>query len=104
MMNEMKKKAKEVANLLKVLANENRLRILCELIAEPMSVGALLEKLEISQSGISQHLAIMKANGILVSDKKAQTVVYGIKDDGIYKIMQVLKETYCSNSEEINHD
>ena len=103
-MNEMKKKANEVANLLKVLANENRLRILCELETEPMSVGGLLEKLAISQSGISQHLAILKANGILTSDKKAQTIVYGIKDERIYKIMQVLKETYCNTSEEKSHE
>ncbi|MFI3212337.1 MAG: metalloregulator ArsR/SmtB family transcription factor [Eubacteriales bacterium] len=91
----MKEKAKEVANLLKVMANENRLLILCELEKEPMSVSALLEKLQITQSGISQHLAILKANGILDYDKKAQTVVYRIKDERIYKMMEVLKEMYC---------
>ena len=95
----MKRKAKEVADLLKVLSNENRLLILCELSKEPMSVGALLEKLDISQSGISQHLAILKSNGLLEYDKKAQTIVYSIKDERIYKVMQVLKETYCNNEE-----
>ncbi len=94
-MEEMKEKAKEVSGLLKVLANENRLLILCELVNEPMSVSALLEKLPITQSGISQHLAILKANGILDYDKKAQTVVYSIKDERIFKIMQDLKELYC---------
>ena len=98
-MEAMKEKAKEVADLLKVLANENRLLILCELSKEPMSVGALLEKLEITQSGISQHLAILKSNGILDYDKKAQTVVYSIKDERIYKVMQVLKETYCNDKD-----
>ncbi len=98
-MEEMKRKAKEVADLLKVLSNENRLLILCELSKEPMSVGALLEKLDISQSGISQHLAILKSNGLLEYDKKAQTIVYSIKDERIYKVMQVLKETYCNNEE-----
>ena len=103
-MEEMKAKAKEVANLLKVLANENRLLILCELSKEPMSVSALLKKLEITQSGISQHLSILKANGILDYDKKAQTIVYSVKDERIYKIMETLKNTYCNNSEEINHE
>lgn len=103
-MEEMKAKAKELADLLKVLANENRLLILCELSKEPMSVGALLENLEITQSGISQHLAILKSNGILDYDKKAQTIVYSIKDERIYKVMQVLKETYCSNEEENTHE
>ncbi len=94
-MEEMKEKAKEVAHLLKVMANENRLLILCELAKEPMSVSALLDKLQITQSGISQHLAILKSNGILDYEKKAQTVVYSIKDERIYKIMGELKALYC---------
>lgn len=94
-MEQMKENAKEVANLLKVMANENRLLILCELIEEPMSVSQLLEKLNITQSGISQHLAILKANGILDYDKKAQTIFYSIKDERIYKLMECLKEMYC---------
>ncbi len=96
-MEEMKSNAKELANILKVLSNENRLLILCELSKEPMSVSALLEKLNITQSGISQHLSILKANGILDYDKKAQTVMYSIKDERIHKIMKNLKEIYCSN-------
>ena len=95
-MDEMKEKAKEVAELLKVLSNENRLLILCELVKKPQSVGNLLEKLDITQSGISQHLAILKANGILDYHKKAQTVIYSIKDKRIYKLLETIKETYCT--------
>ncbi len=94
-MEEMRAKAREVSDLLKTLANENRLLILCELVQEPKSVSDLLQKLPITQSGISQHLAILKANGILDYEKKAQTVLYRIKDERIYKIMQDLKELYC---------
>ncbi|MEG2146962.1 MAG: metalloregulator ArsR/SmtB family transcription factor [Lachnospiraceae bacterium] len=96
----MKEKAKEVAELLKVLANENRLLILCELAKESQSVGTLLTKLDITQSGISQHLAILKANGILDYNKKAQTIVYSIKDERIYKLLDVIKETYCTEDNE----
>lgn len=96
-MDEMQARAKEVAELLKVLANENRLLILCELIKEPQSVSTLLEKLTITQSGLSQHLALLRANGILDYRKKAQTIIYSIKDEKIYKLMQVLKETYCTD-------
>lgn len=96
----MKEKAKEVAELLKVLANENRLFILCELAEEPQSVGNLLGKLDITQSGISQHLAILKANGILDYSKKAQTVIYSIKDERIYKLLEAIKETYCTEENE----
>ncbi|MGL4791138.1 MAG: ArsR/SmtB family transcription factor [Anaerotignaceae bacterium] len=94
-MEEMKQKAKEVADLLKVLSNENRLLILCEISKEPQSVSALLEKLQITQSGISQHLAILKANGILDYDKKAQTIFYKIKDERIFKLLETIKEIYC---------
>ena len=103
-MDVMKQRAKELADLLKVLANENRLLILCELSKEPMSVSALLKKLEITQSGISQHLSILKANGILGYDKKAQTIVYTIKDKRINQVLQVLKETYCSAKEENTYE
>ena len=94
-MEDMKEKAKEVAALLKVLANENRLLILCEIVREPQSVSALLGKLQITQSGISQHLAILRANGILDYDKKAQTIIYKVKDDRILKLMETIKMIYC---------
>jgi len=95
-MDEMKEKAKNIAILLKVLANENRLLILCELHKKPMTVSGLIEKLNITQSGISQHLTILKSNGILDYEKNAQHITYRIKDDRIYKIMEVLKELYCN--------
>ncbi len=94
-MDEMKEKAKEVSDLLKVLANDNRLLILCELAQNEQSVSELLAKLPITQSGISQHLAILKANGILSYDKKGQTIFYKIKDPRILKLLTTIKETYC---------
>ncbi len=94
-MEEMKQKAREVADLLKVLSNENRLLILCELSKEPQSVSDLLDKIQITQSGISQHLSILKANGILDYDKKAQTIIYNVKDERILKILESLRDTYC---------
>ncbi len=94
-MEEMKVKAKEVADLLKVLSNENRLLILCELIKGPQSVNSLLENLQITQSGISQHLAILKTTGLLDYNKKGQTVFYSIKDEKIIELMSCIKELYC---------
>ncbi len=102
-MEEMRANAKELANLLKVLSNENRLLILCELSNGPLRVSDLLQKLNITQSGISQHLAILKANGILDYDKKAQTVLYHIKDERIYEMMKHLKELYCKQEGETEH-
>ena len=98
-MENMKIKAREIATILKVLSNENRLLILCELVKQPLSVTEMTSKLKITQSGISQHLNILKLNGILDYDKKAQTIIYKIKDDKIIQVMLLLKELYCKEEE-----
>ncbi len=92
-MAEINEKAKEIADLLKLIANENRLLILCELSKEPQTVSTLLKKLNITQSGLSQHLALLKANGILDYDKKAQKITYNVKDDRILALLATIKET-----------
>lgn len=93
----MEEKAKEIAELLKVLANENRLIILCALMTEPMTVGKISEYVpNITQSALSQHLSLMKANKILDSEKKGQTITYSIHDHRIEEVMQILKKHYCN--------
>lgn len=92
----MEEKAKQIAELLKVLANENRLMILCALMEEPMTVGIIAQRVPgITQSALSQHLALMKAAGILDSEKHGQMITYSIRDHRIEEIMQVLKKNYC---------
>lgn len=93
----MEHQAKEIAELLKVMANQHRLMILCYLIERPMNVSEIHEKIPaISQSALSQNLAMLKAHGILDSNKYGLQNVYHIKDDRIKKIIQVLRETYCN--------
>jgi DNA-binding HxlR family transcriptional regulator len=93
----MEHQAKEIAELLKVMANQHRLMILCYLIEKPMNVSEIHEKIPaISQSALSQNLAMLKAHGILDSNKYGLQNVYHIKDDRIKKIIQVLRETYCN--------
>jgi len=92
----MEKKAKEIAELLKVLANENRLMIFCALMKQPLTVAGLSEYVpNISQSALSQHLLLLKANKILDSQKSGQHVTYFIADHRAEKIIDVLKEYYC---------
>ena len=94
----MEDKARQIAELLKVLANEYRLLILCELIKEPKTVSALGEKVgSITQSALSQHLALMKAHGILDSAKTGQSVTYSIKDERVCEVIAVLKVHYCDD-------
>jgi len=96
----MEAQLKEIAGLLKVLANENRLLMLCELIKGPKTVGSLGERLpHITQPALSQHLALLKAHGILASAKAGQNVTYAIADHRLEEIISVLKKHYCPAGE-----
>ncbi len=88
--------AKKVAELLKVLANDNRLLILCNLENNPLNVSTLCEKIpSITQGALSQHLSILKANGIIDNKKNGLNVIYFIKDERIKEVIEVLKNNYC---------
>jgi len=90
-------RVKEIAELLKVLSNENRLAIVCHLIEKPMNVSELHERLNhLTQPALSQHLAILKANKILDSRKNGLTITYFIQDKRIINIIQALKVNYCN--------
>ncbi len=92
----MEENAKRVAELLKVLANENRLLILCALISGPMTVTQIGSYVPgITQSALSQHLSILKANGILDNRKNGQNSTYFIVDHRVEEVMQVLRQYYC---------
>ncbi len=96
----MEAQAKKIAELLKNLANENRLLILCELLSAPRTVGKLCERIPgISQSAMSQHLALLKAHGILDHERSGQNITYFIADPHIEEIIAVLKKNYCPNLE-----
>ena len=93
---ELERKAAEAAGLLKLLANENRLLILCRLaIAGEMSVGDLADAVDLSQSALSQHLAKMREDGLLATRREAQTVFYRISDPNTARLLALLKSIYC---------
>ena len=89
-------KAGKAARLLKLLANENRLLILCRLvIAGEMSVGDLADAVELSQSALSQHLAKMREDGLVATRREAQTMFYRIADPNAERLLVLLKDIYC---------
>lgn len=93
----MEKNAKRVADLLKVLANENRLLIFCALMEKEMTVSEILKFVpNITQGALSQHLSILKANGILDNKKNGQNITYFISDNRAIEIIDVLKKHYCT--------
>ncbi len=93
---DFERKAAEAAALLKLLANENRLLILCRLVMEgELSVGDLVEEIGLSQSALSQHLAKMREEGLLATRREAQAVYYRIADPNAARLLAVLKSIYC---------
>lgn len=94
-MEAMQKNAGAAAQLLKTLANEQRLRILCRLIAGELSVGELNEEIDLSQSALSQHLAKLREEGIVTTRREAQTIYYAVSEGAVREIMRTLHRIYC---------
>ncbi len=92
------KQAGVAARLLKLLGNEKRLLILCFLAARgEMTVGELVEVAKLSQSALSQHLARLRADGLVTFRRTSQTLHYSIADRKALRVLQVMKDIYCGN-------
>ena len=92
----MEQKAKELAEILKIISNPNRLMILCVLEDKEQTVSCISEQIpNISMSAISQHLGALKLAGIVQSEKRGLQVYYQISDSRILQVMKTLKEIYC---------
>ena len=87
--------AGEAADLLKQLANVNRLMICCSLVEGEMSVMEINAQLPLSQSALSQHLAKLRLSNILATRKESQTVLYRLANDKVLSIISTLKNIYC---------
>ncbi len=92
---EMQPHALKAAELLKALANEQRLIILCNLLQGPLSVGQLNERLPLSQSALSQHLAVLRASGIVRTAREAQSVWYSLPAGVVRRLIAVLHGEFC---------
>jgi ArsR family transcriptional regulator len=95
-MAEFEVQAAEAVAMLKALANEKRLIILCKLIEhKEMSVLALSAEVGLSQSALSQHLARMREENIVSFRRDAQTLYYRVIDPRVLQILTTLKSIYC---------
>ena len=88
--------AAHACELLKAMANEWRLMILCQLSEGEKSVSELQGLLGLSQSALSQHLAILRRERIVRSKKCAQSVTYSLAGDEATRVMETLHEVFCS--------
>ena len=91
----MHSKADTAADLLKQLANANRLIVLCELVQGERSVGELEAVVGLSQSALSQHLAKLRAAKLVDTRREAQTIYYSLADPSVTKIIGALYDLYC---------
>lgn len=89
--------AAAAADLLRALANERRLLILCQLGERELSVGALQERLGLSQSALSQHLAVLRDEGLVATRRQSQTIFYRIANRAAVQIIATLAAIYCPN-------
>ena len=92
---EMADHANDAAQLLKALANQNRLLILCRLAEGEMSVGQLNEQLELSQSALSQHLSVLRRDGLVATRRDAQTIYYSLAGGPAMDVINTLHRIYC---------
>jgi len=92
----LRRNAGAAASMLRALANERRLMILCLLIADvELSAGELAEGVGLSQSATSQHLAKMREEGLVTFRRESQTVHYRIANPGVKRLIATLKVIYC---------
>jgi DNA-binding transcriptional ArsR family regulator len=90
--------AAAAARMLKLLGNEHRLLILCFLITHgEMKVGDLVDAVNLSQSALSQHLALLREDGLVAFRRESQTLHYRVSDPRAARILKLLKDLYCGD-------
>ncbi len=88
----------QAAEFLSALANNKRLLILCKLLHNEMSVGALAQAISLSQSALSQHLAKLRALNLVSTRRDAQTIYYMVSSPHIELMLSTLSGLYMSST------
>ena len=92
----MQRAAGRASELLKSLANPHRLMIVCQLIEQECSVGELAAFLGIRDSTVSQHLALLRKDGLVATRRDGQTIWYAISSAPARAVVETLYRTYCA--------
>ncbi len=93
--------ASDASRVLKAMANERRLMILCYLNEGERSVGELEKLLGISQSALSQHLARLRNDGLVMSRRSAQKIYYSLYGESARAIIQSLHDIIADDANEL---
>lgn len=92
----MEQAADRASELLKALANRHRLLIICQLIDGERSVGELAEFLNLRDSTVSQHLALLRKDGLVSARREAQTIFYSIASEPAREVLKTLYQAFCA--------
>jgi ArsR family transcriptional regulator, virulence genes transcriptional regulator len=90
--------ADQASELLKSLANRHRLLILCQLVDGERSVGDLAAFVGVRDSTVSQHLALLRKDGLVQARREGQTIYYAIASDPARQVLETLFAVYCSTA------
>lgn len=93
----MRAHAADASRLLKALANEKRLMLLCLLFEGEHSVGELNARVALSQSALSQHLAVLREDGLVNTRRDAQVIYYSLADGPAQRVIATLHGIYCGD-------
>ena len=91
----MRANAGRASDLLKALANDKRLMLLCLLFGGERSVGELNARVDLSQSALSQHLAVLRNDGLVTTRREGQTILYALADGPAQRVIETLHGIYC---------
>ena len=91
----MRSAAEKASNLLKSLANRHRLLIVCQLVEGERSVGELVTFLDIRDSTVSQHLALLRKDGVVTARRDGQIIWYAIANPTARAVIETLYRAYC---------
>lgn len=91
----LEEKVDAVSNLLKSISHPSRLMILCLLQDQELTVGDLQAVLKTTHANISQHLSILRNQGVVISRKEANFIFNRIADDRVLKLIDTLQDLYC---------
>lgn len=92
---ELKAHARRASALLKAMSNPTRLMVLCQLAQGERSVGELEGAVDLSQSGLSQHLALLRRERIVVTRRAGQTIFYSLASAEAVAVMRTLYDIFC---------
>jgi ArsR family transcriptional regulator len=95
----MKAQVKKAVSLLKLLGNEDRLSLLCQLAQEEHGVGQLEELLDISQPTLSQQLGVLRRAGLVATRKEGKQVYYRMADTAAITVINALYALYCNGAD-----